>query len=335
MICVHAQVGKAFLGGGASNPGQPTQAAAARGESEQPPLATIQAWRWPPRPVRGILWLIVPCTMPLANAGGRPSPPSPVAVTPAATLTGGHDVLPLSPIHMEVSSSVWQPFSVYARYIQALVYGSRASFISPAPSAKLITSSDLGLSCFQMDNKAASPEYSTPPSASNVAQAPSSVSPLAQRTEPSLSKPPAVPAEHAKHGSREMAVSPAAAGPLSQAAGSDVLHKELMAGWSPNKLASLQFFLKSEKTAAAAAPPPAVEAPRPYMGLKYLLSAGPSAVTSTAPAAGFTGAADGTAAAASYAVAANGAMPTAAAGHALPPRPSAASNRFNPYARPP
>ena len=53
-------------------------------------------------------------------------------------------------------------------------------------------------------------------------------------------------------------------------------------GWSPSKLASLSFFLKSSAPALQPAPtlqlaePSAGDNQRPYLGLKYLLRAGPS-----------------------------------------------------------
>lgn len=62
---------------------------------------------------------------------------------------------------------------------------------------------------------------------------------------------------------------------------SAVLQTKQIDGWSPSKLSSLSFFLKNTSLPALQKPVPAAPAApsdnqRPYLGLKYLLRAGPS-----------------------------------------------------------
>lgn len=171
----------------------------------------------------------------------------------------------------------------------------------------------------QANAKFGSPEFSSPPSASNARTPAVTLPAFDQPAEASMPTPPS---QHANvHADAPVEIGAAA----QSQAGPSNLQKEMLANWSPNKLASLQFFLKSDKAVAAAAPSVAPEPARPYLGLKYLLSAGPNGMNN--PDVGLGGAMG------SAAVAAGNAVP-APTSHALPPRPLATSNRFNPYRRP-
>lgn len=136
----------------------------------------------------------------------------------------------------------------------------------------------------------------------------------------------------ARHGDAENDGSKAA-----QPASNQVAHiqAEMMTNWSPTKLASLQFFLNSNKPAppqhtqpalntlssSSLVVPKSADITRPYLGLKFLLSAGPS----------------GACAAGSWTSQQQAKAPAQDLSLPAPPRAPAlapSGNRFNPYGRP-
>lgn len=128
--------------------------------------------------------------------------------------------------------------------------------------------------------------------------------------------------------------------------------KDLMNGWSPSKLASLNFFLNGTGStgAAAAGPsqPPQAAAPfvqwnrptetfRPYQGLKALLRAGPGGLVSGPIANGLSAGPEGASGSGTSSMPVPSPVAAAAGGYGPSGRPGygqAGSMRYNPYGRP-